>query len=53
MTVQPDYGKIEGLSFGTMTHQMKKGFQNSFNKTDLILSLVLVGLVISILFYFT
>ena len=53
MTVQPDYGKIEGLSFGTMTHQMKKEFQNSFNKTDLILSLVLVGLVTSILFYFT
>ena len=53
MTVQPDYGKIEGLSFGTMTHQMKKEFQNSFNKTDLILSLVLVGLVISVLFYFT
>ena len=53
VTVQPDYGKIEGLSFGTMTHQMKKEFQNSFNKTDLILSLVLVGLVISILFYFT
>ena len=50
MTVQPDYGKIEGLSFGTMTHQMKKEFQNSFNKTDLILSLVLVGLVISVLF---
>ncbi len=53
MTVQPDYSKIEGLSFGTMTHQMKKEFQNSFNKTDLILSLVLVVLVISILFYFT
>ena len=53
VTVQPDYGKIEGLSFGTMTHQMKKEFQNSFNKTDLILSLVLVVLVISILFYFT
>ena len=53
MTVQPDYGKIEGLSFGTMTHQKKKEFQNSFNKTDLILSIVLVGLVISVLFYFT
>ena len=53
MTVQPNYGKIEGLSFGTMTHHMKKEFQNSFNKTDLILSLVLVVLVISILFYFT
>ena len=53
MTVQPDYGKIEGLSFGTMTHQMKKEFQNSFNKTDLILSLALVGMVVSVLLYFT
>ena len=53
MTVQPDYGKIEGLSFGTMTHHMKKEFQNSFNKTDLILSLILVGIVVSVLLYFT
>tara|TARA_B100001057_G_C22314087_1_gene743193 strand:- start:424 stop:588 length:165 start_codon:yes stop_codon:yes gene_type:complete len=53
MTVQPDYGKIEGLSFGTMTHRMKKEFQNSFNKTDLILSLILVGIVVSVLLYFT
>ena len=53
MTVQPDYGKIEGLSFGTMTHPMKKEFQNSFNKTDLILSLALVGMVVSVLLYFT
>ena len=53
MTVQPDYGKIEGLSFGTMTHHMKKEFQNSFNKTDLILSLGLVGMVVSVLLYFT
>ena len=53
MTVQPDYGKIEGLSFGTMTHHMKKEFQNSFNKTDLILSLALVGMVVSVLLYFT
>ena len=53
VTVQPDYGKIEGLSFGTMTHHMKKEFQNSFNKTDLILSLALVGMVVSVLLYFT
>jgi len=53
MTVQPDYGKIEGLSFGTMTHRMKKEFQNSFNKTDLILYLILVGIVVSVLLYFT
>ena len=53
MTVQPDYGKIEGLSIGTMTHHMKKEIQNSFNKTDLILSLALVGMVVYVLLYFT
>ena len=49
----PDYAKIEGLSFGTMTTKMKQEFRESFNTTDLVLSIILVGLVISILLYFT
>ena len=49
----PDYTKIEGLSFGTMTTKMKQEFRESFNTTDLVLSIILVGLVISILLYFT
>ena len=49
----PNYSRIEGLSFGTMTDEMRQEFQNSFNRTDLILSLVLIGLVVSVLLYFT
>ena len=49
----PDYAKIEGLSFGTMTTKMKQEFRESFNTTDLVLSAILVAMVISILLYFT
>ena len=49
----PNYSRIEDLSFGTMTHEMRHEFQNSFNRTDMILSLVLIGLVVSVLLYFT
>mgnify|MGYP003321929082 FL=1 len=49
----PDYARIEGLSFGTMTAKMKQEFRESFNRTDLVLSAILVGMVISILLYFT
>ena len=53
MSTLPNYSRIEGLSFGTMTDEMRQEFQNSFNRTDLILSLVLIGLVVSVLLYFT
>ena len=53
MTAEPDYSRIEGLSFGTMTTDMKEEYRNSFNRTDLILSVVLVGLVACVLLYFT
>ena len=49
----PDYARIEGLSFGTMTTKMKQEFRESFNTTDLVLSAILVAMVISILLYFT
>ena len=49
----PDYARIEGLSFGTMTAKMKQEFRESFNRIDLVLSAILVGIVISILLYFT
>ena len=49
----PNYSRIEGLSFGTMTHEMRHEFQNSFNRTDTILSILLIGLVVSVLLYFT
>jgi SSS family solute:Na+ symporter len=53
LTAAPNYSKIKGLSFGTMTSDMKGEYKNSFNKTDLILSVILVGLVVSVLLYFT
>ena len=53
ITGVPDYIKIKGLSFDTMTKEMKEEFQNSFNRIDLILSLILIAIVISILLYFT
>jgi solute:Na+ symporter, SSS family len=53
LTATPDYATIEGLSFGTMTSDMKEEYQNSFNRTDLILSVILIGLVVSVLLYFT
>ena len=49
----PDDARIEGVAFGTMTTKMKQEFRESFNTTDLVLSIILVGLVISILLYFT
>jgi SSS family solute:Na+ symporter len=53
MTVVPNYLTIEGLSYGTLTSDMKKEFQNSFNRTDMVLSLLLIGLVVTVLLYFT
>ena len=53
MSTLPNYSRIEGLSFGTMTHEMRHEFQSSFNRTDMILSIVLIGLVVSVLLYFT
>jgi SSS family solute:Na+ symporter len=53
LSARPDYTRIKGLSFGTMTPDMKEEYQNSFNRADLILSLILIGLVVSVLLYFT
>jgi hypothetical protein len=36
-----------------MTSDMKEEYQNSFNRTDLILSVILIGLVATVLLYFT
>ena len=53
LAIHPDYSGIEGLSFGTMTSDMREEYKNSFNRTDLILSVILIGLVVSVLLYFT
>ena len=53
LTAIPDYVRIEDLSIGTMTGDMKEEYRNSFNRIDLILSMILIGLVVGVLFYFT
>ncbi|ULC60726.1 sodium:solute symporter [Flaviramulus sp. BrNp1-15] len=51
-TAEPNYDKIKGLSFGTLTAEHKQENRNSFDKIDVVLSVLLVIIVISILAYF-
>jgi SSS family solute:Na+ symporter len=52
-TDEPDYTKIEGLSFGTLTVQNREQFKKSYSTIDIIFSVLLVFIVIGILMYFT
>jgi len=52
-TSEPEYSKITGLSFGTLTSEQKLENKNSYEKIDMILSVSLVIIVIAILSYFT
>ena len=53
LTSPPDYARISGLSFGTLTAQDKALARGSLAPVDIVFSLILVGLVIGILSYFT
>ena len=52
-TSEPEYSKITGLSFGTLTAEQKLENKNSYETIDVILSVTLVIIVIAILSYFT
>ena len=52
-TTPPNYKLIEGLSFGTLTSKHKDDLKGSYDKIDVVLSIVLVIIVIGILCYFT
>ncbi|MDU8886042.1 sodium:solute symporter [Yeosuana sp. MJ-SS3] len=52
-TTEPNYETIKGLSFGTLTTEDKAASKSSYDKIDVVLSVVLVILVIFILSYFT
>ena len=51
-TAEPNYEKIKGLSFGTLSAEHKKENKNSFSKIDVVLSILLIIIVFSILIYF-
>lgn len=52
-TAPPDYAKIKGLSFGTLSVEDKAATKGSYSKVDVVLSVLLVVIVIAILSYFT
>lgn len=52
-TAPPDYRRIAGLSFGTLSEQEKVATKGSYDRIDVVLSVVLVLIVIGILCYFT
>ena len=49
----PDYKKIVGLSFGTLTDEQRIENKNSYDTIDIVLSVILVVLIIGVLSYFT
>ena len=51
-TSPPDYKRISGLSFGTLTKEHKLENKGSYDTIDVVLSVVLVAIVIGILMYF-
>jgi len=53
MTKAPDYEKIQGLAFGTLTAEQKAENKGSYSKWDIVASVLLVVVVVSVLFYFT
>ena len=53
LTSPPDYSKISGLSYGTLTANHRKENSESYNTVDVILSIILIIIVVSILSYFT
>ncbi|MEH6679208.1 MAG: sodium:solute symporter [Sediminicola sp.] len=52
-TQAPDYTRIQGLAFGTLSEEEKILSKDSFNWIDIALSVLLVVIVITILTYFT
>lgn len=52
-TAPPDYTRIRGLAFGTLTDADRAAARGSLTWYDILFSLILVALVIGILSYFT
>lgn len=53
ITRKPEPEKLEGLTYSGVTEEMRKDSRNTWNATDIILSLVQVGITIFILLYFS
>ena len=53
LTSEPDYKKIQGLSYGTLTSSDRISSEKSYSTIDVVLSIVLVLIVIGILLFFS
>ena len=53
LTPKPDEGQINGLTFATTVAEDKAASRASWNKWDVILSLIVVAIVISVFVYFS
>ena len=53
MTSEPDYKRIKGLSYGTLSESDRISSEKSYSTIDIILSLVLVLIVVGILLFFS
>jgi SSS family solute:Na+ symporter len=52
-TKEPDYARISGLTFATMTEQDRMASRKTWSKKDVVFSVLLVALIIAIYVYFT
>jgi SSS family solute:Na+ symporter len=53
LTPKPDAARINGLTFATTVAEDRAASRASWNKWDVILSLIVVAIVISIFVYFS
>jgi SSS family solute:Na+ symporter len=52
-TPAPDYGKIKGLTFGSLSEEQKQANRNSYNAWDIAWSVLVIGIVIYVMTSFT
>jgi len=52
-TKQPDYAKIGGLTYSTLTAEDRKAMRATWTTKDVVLSLMLIAFIIAIYLYFT
>ena len=52
-TKPPDYGKISGLTFSTLTAEDRKASRASWSTIDVVTSVLLIALIVAIYLYFT
>jgi SSS family solute:Na+ symporter len=53
MTEEPDYGKIQGLTYATVSHEDRAASRASWNRNDVIASVAVLVAILAAYLYFT